>query len=112
MKEVLLAGSRGCVAVAVLVVAVGVPRTLRAGRAAPATLGETLRLALEFLLAAGLLRLALRPGLALLGVTLGIIVIRQVIARGVAYAARTSRERTSGSLAPWRRAPASTSPRR
>lgn len=100
MTQVLVAGGQTCIALAVLVLAVGVPRALAAGESAPGRLAQSLRLALEFLLAGGLLKLGARPGLPALGLVAFVILIRQVIGRGVGYAASTSRKRTSGSLAP------------
>ena len=70
-------------AIAVLVVAVGLVRTMGAGRSAPAELAAALSLGLEFLLAAGLLRLAAIDdfsGLAMVG---AIVLLRRVIGFGI-----------------------------
>lgn len=76
------------VLVAAAIVAVGLLRAVAArGAAAAVTFGGALSLALEFLLAGGLIRLS---GLSLpgLGAVAVVVVVRQVIARGIRFAER------------------------
>ena len=69
---------------AVVVVAVGVLRTAAGGRAAAAAeLGASLALALEFLLAGGLLRLSFVDTFSGLAAVAAIVVLRRVISTGV-----------------------------
>ena len=75
-------------AIAVLIISVGLLRTLAFGRLAPAQLAASLALALEFLLAAGLIRLAAVDNFAVLGVVALIIVVRRIIALGVRQSVR------------------------
>jgi len=77
--------------VAVLVIATVVPAVVRAPRAARALIAERAALALELLLAAGLLRLAALESLEAYAMVVGIILIRQVIRRGIKAAAATPR---------------------
>lgn len=113
MTGVTTVATQVCIAVATLVAAAGFARAVAHPARAPRVLATVLPLTLEFLLAGGLLRLAAHPGLPALGVAAFVIVIRRVIGAGLRYGeASTVSARNSGSLAPWRRAPASTSSRR
>lgn len=81
-----MAGAQVTVAMALVVVVVGVARSVLAPMAGPGVLAGALALGLEFLLAAGLIRLAARPGVMMLGVVAVVIVVRRVIAAGLRYA--------------------------
>lgn len=85
MRHVVAVASQLTIAIAAMVAVVAVARAVLSPRAAGAALGSGLGLTLEFLLAAGLLRLAARPGLATLGVAALIIAVRQVIGAGLRY---------------------------
>jgi len=86
--EVIGRASQVPVALALLVTTVGILRALLAPARAAAVLAGAFSLTLEFLLAAGLIRLATRPGFTALGITAAIIVVRQVIGLGLRYARR------------------------
>jgi uncharacterized membrane protein len=73
-------------AIAVTVAAVGLLRAPAAGRAAPAELAAALALALEFLLAAGLLRLSGRDDYEALAVVASIVLLRKLISTGIRFA--------------------------
>ncbi len=94
--------------IGVVVVAVGVLRALGlpgAGRAH--VLGEALRLGLDFLLAAGLLRLATLPDVRSLALAAAIVAVRRVVGTGVGFAERAlSADPATG--APGRGPPAAT----
>ena len=78
---------------AVAVLAVGVAGALAGRRRVGARLAEALRLALELMLAAGLLRLAnARDLLALAGVA-AVVALRQLIGLGVRLGGRVSEAR-------------------
>lgn len=77
-------------AIAVLVVAVGLARLPAAGRAAPAALAATIGLALEFLLAAGLLRLSAINGLSALAAVAAIVLLRKLVSSGIRLALRAA----------------------
>jgi uncharacterized membrane protein len=78
-------------AMAAVVILAGALRALAAPGRAAATLADALRLGLELLLAAGLLRLARAQDPATLGLTAAVVAVRQVIARGVGFARRAAR---------------------
>lgn len=75
-------------AFAVAVITVGLLRAGLAGRAGPAELAASVSLGLEFLLAAGLLRLSAIDDLAGLGVVAAIVVLRRIIGAGIRFALR------------------------
>jgi len=76
------------VAGAVLVLTAGLLRAVAAGRGAPAQITASVGLGLEFLLAAGLLRLSAVDDLEALGAVASIIVLRKVITAGLRFGAR------------------------
>ena len=71
--------------VAVLVVVVGLVRLPTAGKAAPAKLAASIRLALEFLLAAGLLRLSAIDSYTALTAVAAIALVRKLVATGMRF---------------------------
>ena len=73
---------------AVVVVIVGLVRAPAARRAAPAELVASLGLALEFLLAAGLLRLAVVETFLQLAAVAAIVALRRVLTLGLRYGLR------------------------
>jgi Protein of unknown function (DUF1622) len=75
-------------AAAVVVAAVGLLRTPAAGRAGPAELAASLALSLEFLLAAGLLRLSALDDFGALAAVAAIVLLRKLITTGVRFALR------------------------
>lgn len=76
------------VGLAALVIAAGLRRAITArGPSAAVVFGSSLMLALELLLAAGLLRLSTLR-LPMVGVVAVVVVIRQVIGRGVRFGER------------------------
>lgn len=81
-----MAGAQVAVGMALVIIVVGVARTVLAPMGGPGILASALALGLEFLLAAGLIRLAARPGVTMLGVVALVIVVRRVIAAGLRYA--------------------------
>jgi uncharacterized membrane protein len=85
VKHAVTAGAEVTTAVAAVIAAVAVLRAVLMPRSAAGTLGAGLGLTLEFLLAAGLLRLATRPNLSTLGAAAFIIVLRKVILMGLRY---------------------------
>ena len=78
-------------AMAVVVLAVGLVRLPLAGRAAPARFAASLALCLEFLLAAGLLRLSALDTYRALAVTAIVIGLRRLISFGVRAGVRAAR---------------------
>jgi len=84
-------------AVAVLVITTGLVRAVAAGRGAPARIAASVGLGLEFLLAAGLLRLSAVDDLEALGAVAAIVVLRKVITAGLRFGVQA--------LEPARRAP-------
>jgi uncharacterized membrane protein len=86
VKHAVAFGAEVAIAMAAVVAAVAVLRAVLAPRGAAGTLGSGLSLTLEFLLAAGLLRLATRPSLSTLGMAAFIILLRKVISMGLRYA--------------------------
>lgn len=85
-------------AVAGVVVAVGVARLPAAGRAAPAEFAAALGLALEFLLAAGLLRLDALPNFERIAAVGAIVVVREVIGVGLRLGLRAVGVASGGTL--------------
>lgn len=75
---------------AVLVIAVGVVRSLVDFRRSGAELAAALKLGLELFLAAGLIRLASGPDLRTLGIVATIIAVRRISGTGIRLAARAS----------------------
>lgn len=63
---------------------------LRAGRHAGVLLATYIGVGLEFLLAAGLIRLAQADTFAMLGLAAGIIAVRRMVSFGLGYAARVA----------------------
>jgi uncharacterized membrane protein len=86
LRHVLLTCAQITVALAAVVAVIAVLRAVRSPRTAATTLASGLGLTLEFLLAAGLLRLATRPTLMTLGLAALIIAIRRIIGLGLGFA--------------------------
>jgi uncharacterized membrane protein len=78
------------VAFAALVIFAGAFASLRAGPHAGRLLATYLGVGLEFLLAAGLIRLASSESFEMLGLAAAIIVVRRTISLGLGYAARAA----------------------
>ena len=78
------------IAFAALVIFVGSLSSLRGGRHTGRLLATYLGIGLEFLLAAGLVRLASVDTFKMLGLTAAIILVRRTIVLGLGYAARAS----------------------
>jgi uncharacterized protein DUF1622 len=70
------------------IVVIGACLDLFAGRRAGPALAEHIKLGLEFLLAAGLLRLASADQLEMLGLVAAVILARRIIVLGVRFGAR------------------------
>jgi uncharacterized membrane protein len=85
LKHAVASGADVAVALAVVVAVVAVLHAVLMPRGAAGALGSGLGLTLEFLLAAGLLRLATHPNLRGLGLAAFIIVLRKVISAGLRY---------------------------
>jgi uncharacterized membrane protein len=77
-------------AIGLLVILAGLAHALLDRRRAAASLASALALALEFFLAAGLLRLAALDTFAALGLAAFIIALRRVISYGVRFAVRAA----------------------
>jgi Protein of unknown function (DUF1622) len=77
-------------ACALVVIVVAGVRSIAVPAHAADTWTVALRLALEFLLAGGLLRLSATQSLGALGVTAAIVAVRQVIARGLTQGRRAA----------------------
>jgi len=75
--------ARGATAAGVLVAVIGVARAVLRPAQAQATLASALLLALEFFLAAGLLRLGQATSFTALAITAAIVVTRAIVARGL-----------------------------
>lgn len=90
MAEGSRALSSAVLAVAALVLLVGLVRAARAGRSAGTAFAESVGLALEFLLAGGLVRLSGLQSLEAVGMVAGVVAIRIAIRRGIALSARVS----------------------
>jgi uncharacterized membrane protein len=75
-------------AIAVLVITIGLLRVVPSGRSGAAELQASIALGLEFLLAAGLIRLAALDSFQSLGMVAAIIVLRLVIGAGLRFAVR------------------------
>lgn len=75
-------------AIGAAIIVLGACFALFSGRRAGRALAEHIALGLEFLLAAGLIRLASADQLQMLGLVAAIIVARRVIGLGVRYGAR------------------------
>lgn len=86
MKQAVTFAAEAVIAMAGIVAVMAVLRAVLTPRSAAGTLGAGLGLTLEFLLAAGLLRLATRPNLSTLGMAAFIIVLRKMISMGLRYA--------------------------
>lgn len=78
-------------AMAAVVVAVTLARLPAAGRDAPRELVAGVRLALEFLLAAGLLRLAAIEDAAALAVVAAVVLLRRLLTTGLGFGLRALR---------------------
>lgn len=70
-------------AAAVVVITVGIARAIVGGAAGPAQLAASVGLGLEFLLAAGLLRLSSIDDFAALAVVAALVVLRKLIVVGI-----------------------------
>jgi len=75
-------------AVAIGVITLGLVRAVAAGRRAPARIAASVGLALEFLLAAGLLRLSAIDDLQALGAVAAIVALRKLITAGLRFGVR------------------------
>lgn len=75
---------------AVAVLAVGLLAAARAPRAAGPVFAAHTAFALDLLLAAGLIRLSSADGLRALGAVASIVVVRQIISRGIRFGARAA----------------------
>lgn len=92
VREALLAGADAVVAAAVLVAVVGVARALPAlARRDPGPFVAALALALELLLAAGLLRLGARPDAETVALALFVVLLRKTLSLGLRFGARAIR---------------------
>jgi hypothetical protein len=78
------------VALAAAIIFVGALSSLRAGPHAGRLLATYLGIGLEFLLAAGLVRLASLETFAMLGLAAAIIAVRRTIVLGLGYAAKAT----------------------
>jgi len=85
-------------ALAVVVIAAGVVRSVLAWRSAPRQLAAALSRGLELLLAAGLIRLAAIDDFADIGLVAAIIALRQLISRGIGFAVRALGTEAPGQL--------------
>lgn len=85
VHDVLSAAAAVPFAMAIVVFAVGMLRVPGARRAGPAELAAALGLGLEFLLAAGLLRLASLDDFAALAAVAAIVAVRRLLTRGLSY---------------------------
>jgi uncharacterized membrane protein len=88
MKHAVTVGAEVAVAMAALVALSAVVRAVSRPAHAASVLAAGLGLSLEFLLAAGLLRLANRPSFTGLGIAASIIAVRRVIGLGLGFARR------------------------
>jgi uncharacterized membrane protein len=88
VDALLKAAAAGPFAIAVVVIAVGLVRAASSGRAGPAELAASLALGLEFLLAAGLLRLTAIDDFGALGLVAAIVLLRKLIGTGIRFALR------------------------
>lgn len=85
-------------ALGIVVVAIGLARLPLAGAAAPAQLAASLGLGLEFLLAAGLLRLSALDDFGALAAVAAIVLLRKVLSTGLGLAVRALGGRGTGRL--------------
>jgi uncharacterized membrane protein len=88
--ELTTALATAIVAFAALVILAGSFASLRAGPHVCRLLATYLGVGLEFLLAAGLIRLASSESFEMLGLAAGILVVRRTIVLGLGYAARAT----------------------
>lgn len=88
MTATLSAAASVPTAIALLVILVGLGRAVIAPGHAAGSLAQSFGLALEFLLAAGLLRLAALQDLRSLGLAAFIVLLRRVISAGVRFSVR------------------------
>ena len=88
--ELTAAAATAIVAFACLVIVVSSVTSFRAGRHTGRLFATQLGIALEFLLAAGLIRLAGVDTFAMLGITAAIIAVRRTIVLGLGYAAKAA----------------------
>jgi uncharacterized membrane protein len=75
-------------ALGIVVIAIGLARVPLAGAAAPAELAASLGLGLEFVLAAGLLRLSALDDFGALAAVAAIVLLRRVLTTGLGVAVR------------------------
>ena len=87
MADVTGALSSAVLAVTALVLLMGLVHAARAGRSAGPAFAASVGLALEFLLAGGLVRLSGLESLTAVGMVAGIVVVRIAIRRGIALSA-------------------------
>jgi hypothetical protein len=89
---VLLTGdvATGVVGFAALIIAAASVTSFRAGRHTGRLFATHLGIGLEFLLAAGVIRLAGLDTFAMIGIAAAIIAVRRVIVLGLGYAARAA----------------------
>jgi hypothetical protein len=90
LDELTAAAATAVVAFACLVIVAACLTSWRAGRHAGTLFATQLGIGLEFLLAAGLIRLAGIDTFAMIGITAAIIVVRRAIVLGLGYAARAA----------------------
>lgn len=96
--EVLKAVATVPFAIGMLVIAVGLVRTLTRRRDAAGQLAASLALGLEFLLASGLIRLAALQSLEAFGLVAIIVILRRVIGVGLAFAVAALQGRQPGRI--------------
>lgn len=89
-EEVISVAATAIVAFAALVIFAGSLASLRAGRHTGMLTATYLGVGLEFLLAAGLIRLAGAETFAMLGLAAAIIAVRRTVVLGLRYAARAA----------------------
>ena len=76
------------VGMALLIIVLGLPAALAAGRHTGARLAAAIGLAVEFLLAGGLLRLATLDDFMAVGMVAAIVAVRSAIRYGIRFAVR------------------------
>jgi hypothetical protein len=88
--ELTSAVATAIIAFAALVIFAGSISSLRAGRHSGRLMATYMGIGLEFLLAAGLIRLASVETFEMLGLAAAIIIVRRTIVLGLGYAARAT----------------------
>jgi hypothetical protein len=90
LDELSAVASTAIIGFASLIIFVACFTSFRAGRHAGTLFATQLGIGLEFLLAAGLVRLTAVDTFAMLGITASIIAVRRAIVLGLGYAARAA----------------------